>query len=80
MELKVVTCVVVGGVAISGGRGGVIGVVLAVILITMILTVLNFMDLGTTAVKWQRAIEGAMILIAVISDHVGARRTKGGDS
>lgn len=68
LELKVVTCVVVGGVAIQGGRGHLAGVVLAVILITMIRTVLNFMDLGPEAVKWQRAIEGGMILVAVISD------------
>lgn len=77
LELKVVTCVVVGGVAISGGRGRLTGVVLAVVLITMIRTVLNFMNLGDNAVKWQRAIEGAMILVAVISDHLGRHRHKG---
>lgn len=80
MELKVVTCVVVGGVAISGGRGRITGVVLAVILITMIRTVLNFMDLGPEAVKWQRAIEGAMILVAVITDHYGQRKKVGGSA
>lgn len=80
MELKVVTCVVVGGVAISGGRGRMIGVVLAVILITMIRTVLNFMDLGPEAVKWQRAIEGAMILVAVLGDHFGQHKKSGGES
>ena len=74
LELKVVTCVVVGGVAISGGRGRILGVVLAVILIIMIRTVLNFMDIGPEAVKWQRAIEGAMILVAVVSDHFGQQR------
>lgn len=79
LELKVVTCVVVGGVAISGGRGRLGGVILAVILITMIRTVLNFMDLGSEAVKWQRAIEGAMILVAVISDHLGHARKTGGE-
>lgn len=80
LELKVVTCVVVGGVAISGGRGRLAGVVLAVILITMIRTVLNFMDLGPAAVKWQRAIEGAMILGAVFSDHFARHKRQGGDS
>ncbi len=77
LELKVVTCVVVGGIAISGGRGRIAGVVLAVILITMIRTVLNFMDLGPEAVKWQRAIEGSMILVAVITDHYGQRKGTG---
>jgi ribose/xylose/arabinose/galactoside ABC-type transport system permease subunit len=80
MELKVVTCVIVGGVTISGGRGRLIGVVLAVILITMIRTVLNFMDLGPEAVKWQRAIEGTMILVAVIGDHFGQQARRGGES
>jgi ribose/xylose/arabinose/galactoside ABC-type transport system permease subunit len=69
---------VVGGIAIAGGRGRIVGVVLAVILITMIRTVLNFMDIGPEAVKWQRAIEGAMILVAVIIDHFGAHRKKEG--
>lgn len=77
MELRVVTCVVVGGVAISGGRGRLTGVILAVVLITMIRTVLNFLNLGDNAVKWQRAIEGAMILVAVISDHLGRKRKRG---
>ena len=77
MELKVVTCVVVGGVAINGGRGRVGGVILAVVLVTMIRTVLNFMDLGSEAVKWQRAIEGAMILVAVVSDRIGVQNASG---
>ncbi|MGB0596128.1 MAG: ABC transporter permease [Rubripirellula sp.] len=80
LELKVVTCVVVGGVSIRGGRGRILGVVLAVILITMIRTVLNFMDLGSEAVKWQRAIEGVMILVAVTSDHFTQRNQPGGNS
>ncbi|MDG2224658.1 MAG: ABC transporter permease [Rubripirellula sp.] len=80
LELKVVTCVVVGGIAIRGGRGRLLGVVLAVILITMIRTVLNFMDLGSEAVKWQRAIEGVMILVAVTSDHFSQRQQSGGSS
>lgn len=80
LELKVVTCVVVGGVAIRGGRGHLLGVVLAVILITMIRTVLNFMDLGSEAVKWQRAIEGVMILVAVTSDHFTQQQQSGGSS
>ena len=29
--------------------------------------------------KWQRAIEGAMILVAVISDHFGKHRNAGGN-
>jgi ribose/xylose/arabinose/galactoside ABC-type transport system permease subunit len=77
-ELLVVTCVVVGGVSISGGRGKLRGVVLAVILMVMIKTVLIFLKLGDEATKWERAIQGAFILLAVVLDHLAAKRSAGG--
>ena len=67
-ELLVVTCVVVGGVAISGGHGRLIGVLLAVVLMTMIRPVLTFMDIGEAGEKWTRAIQGMFILLAVVTD------------
>ena len=67
-ELLVVTCVVVGGVAISGGEGSVSGVLLATILMTMISTVLIFLRLGENATYWSRAIQGLFILGAVLLD------------
>lgn len=69
-ELLVVTCVVVGGVAINGGRGRLIGVLLAVLLMTMIRPVLTFMDIGEAGEKWTRAIQGIFILLAVVTDSV----------
>lgn len=77
-ELLVVTCVVVGGVSISGGSGKLRGVVLAVILMVMIKTVLIFLKLGDEATKWERAIQGGFILLAVVLDHLAARRSAGG--
>ncbi len=68
-ELLVVTCVVVGGVAISGGVGTVAGVVMATLLMTMISTVLIFLKLGENATYWSRSIQGCFILGAVLLDH-----------
>ena len=74
-ELLVVTCVVVGGVSIAGGRGKLLGVLLAVVLMTMIRPVLTFMDIGEAGEKWTRAIQGAFIILAVISDSLSSRRS-----
>ncbi len=68
------TCVVVGGVSISGGRGRLFGVLLAVLLMTMIRPVLTFLDVGETGEKWTKAIQGLFILLAVVSDSVFSRR------
>ena len=76
-ELLVVTCVVVGGVSISGGRGRLAGVVLAVLLMTMVRPVLTFLDVGDAGEKWTKAIHGLFIMLAVVTDSlVGARRRK----
>ena len=45
-ELLVVTCVVVGGTSISGGRGTVIGSVLAALLLGLVRPMLIFLRLG----------------------------------
>jgi ribose/xylose/arabinose/galactoside ABC-type transport system permease subunit len=75
-ELLVVTCVVVGGVSISGGVGTIAGVVLGVILLQIQSTVLIFLKLGTNSANWNQAIQGALILIAVLVDHVARGRGK----
>jgi ribose/xylose/arabinose/galactoside ABC-type transport system permease subunit len=75
-ELLVVTCVVVGGVSISGGVGTMPGVVLGVILLQIQSTVLIFLKLGTNAANWNQAIQGALILIAVLIDQIAGRRGK----
>ena len=76
-ELLVVTCVVVGGVSIQGGRGTVLGTVLGVALMGLISTFLIFLKLGESAVYWERAIQGLFILTAVILDF---RSRKGGQA
>ncbi len=68
-ELFVVTCVVVGGASIRGGSGTIAGTILGALLLTTIGTMLIFLRLGETAVYWERTVQGAFILVAVLSDH-----------
>ncbi len=70
LEMKVITAVVVGGTAITGGRGGILGTVLGVILLGVISPALTF--LGFSA-YWERAIQGLIILFAVGFDAVRSR-------
>jgi rhamnose transport system permease protein len=70
LEMKVIAAVVVGGAAITGGRGSTTGTFLGVILLGMIGPALTF--LGVTA-YWERAIQGAIILTAVAFDALRAR-------
>ena len=65
LELKVIAAVVVGGTAISGGRGSAFGTLLGVILLSAIGPALTF--LGVSA-YWERAIHGVIILAAVAID------------
>jgi len=71
LELQVIAAVVVGGVAISGGRGTLIGVLFGVALLATIEPALTF--LGAQA-YWTKALQGGIILIAVASDAFDFRR------
>jgi ribose/xylose/arabinose/galactoside ABC-type transport system permease subunit len=73
-ELLVVTCVVVGGTSIRGGRGSIFGSLLAAALLVTIGTVLIYLKLGPGATYWQRAIQGGFILLAVLVDHLARPR------
>lgn len=73
-ELLVVTCVVVGGASISGGTGTIIGSLLGVLLLGAVRTFLIFLRLGEMSTYWERAIQGAFILAAVLLDHLARRR------
>jgi rhamnose transport system permease protein len=71
LELQVIAAVVVGGVAISGGRGTLIGAGLGVLLLSTIRPALVF--LGAEA-HWEKAIQGAIILLAVAVDAIKPAR------
>jgi rhamnose transport system permease protein len=67
LEMKVIAAAVVGGTAITGGRGAIPGVVLGVVLLGIIGPALTF--LGVSA-YWERAVQGAIILAAVAADSI----------
>ncbi|MBV9852290.1 MAG: ABC transporter permease [Armatimonadetes bacterium] len=75
-ELLVVTCVVVGGTSISGGQGTILGSVVAALLLGLVRPMLIFLRLGVSATYWERAIQGAFILAAVLADHLARRRPR----
>lgn len=70
LELKVIAAVVVGGVAITGGRGSMLGTVLGVALLGAIGPALIF--LGTSA-YWEQALQGLVILAAITIEALRGR-------
>jgi rhamnose transport system permease protein len=70
LELKAIAAVVVGGTAISGGRGTLIGTLIGVALLGTIGTALTFIGINPF---WEKAIQGAIILAALAADFVLGR-------
>ena len=73
LELKVIAAVVVGGVAISGGRGNLWGAFAGLLLLACVAPALTHLHVEA---YWEKAIQGAIILLAVVAD--GLRSRKGG--
>jgi rhamnose transport system permease protein len=65
VEIKAIAAVVVGGAAISGGRGTLIGTLLGVMLLGTIGPALTFLGINP---YWEKAIQGGIILFAVAAD------------
>lgn len=65
LELKAVAAVVVGGAAITGGRGTLVGTIIGVALLGTIGTALTFLGINPF---WEKAIQGLIILAALVSD------------
>jgi len=65
LEMKVIAAAVVGGTAITGGRGTMRGTLLGVILLSAVGPALTFF--GVTP-YWERALQGAIILVAVAAE------------
>jgi rhamnose transport system permease protein len=75
LELKAIAAVVVGGTAITGGRGRLIGTLIGVALLGTIGTALTFAGINPF---WEKAIQGAIILAALASDVVLGRLGENG--
>jgi len=70
-ELKVIAAVVVGGVAVTGGRGRLWGVVPGLLLLANVNPALTHFHVQA---YWEKAIQGAVILLAVLADGLNQRR------
>lgn len=72
LELEAIAAAVVGGVAVSGWRGSLWGVLAGFLLLTCISPALTYLGVKP---YWDKAIQGGIILLAVIVD--GFNRRKG---
>ena len=70
LELKAIAAVVVGGTAITGGRGRLVGTLIGAALLGTISTALVFLGVNPF---WEKAIQGAIILAALASDTILGR-------
>jgi len=73
LELKAIAAVVVGGTPITGGRGSLFGTFVGVCLLGCIGPALTFLGLSA---YWEKAIQGAIILLTVLFDALAARASK----
>jgi simple sugar transport system permease protein len=64
---NVFAAAVIGGVSLKGGRGGMLGAACGVVLLSL---VQNILDLGNVNNYWISAIEGTVILLALIMARV----------
>jgi ribose/xylose/arabinose/galactoside ABC-type transport system permease subunit len=68
-----IAAVVIGGTALSGGRGGVAGSVLGALLL---ITMGNIMNLVGVSGFWQIVVQGAVVILAVTVSTVQTRRAQ----
>jgi rhamnose transport system permease protein len=73
LELKAIAAVVVGGVAISGGRGNLWGAFVGLLLLACVNPALIHMHIEA---YWEKAIQGVVILLAVVADGLRARNER----
>ncbi len=71
LELKAIAAAVVGGVAISGGRGTVWGVLAGLLLLACISPAMVHLHIDA---YWEKAIQGVIILAAVMVEGLRQRR------
>lgn len=71
LELEAIAAAVVGGVAVNGGRGRLWGVFAGLLLLVCISPALTYAGVKPF---WEKAIQGAIILLAVIADGLGKRK------
>jgi rhamnose transport system permease protein len=71
LELRAIAAAVVGGAAISGGRGTLWGVLAGLLLLATVNPALTYLHVEP---YWERAIQGGIILLAVVADGLRTRK------
>jgi rhamnose transport system permease protein len=72
LEMKAIAAAVVGGIAVSGGRGRLWGAFFGLLLLTTINPALTYLHVEA---YWEKAIQGAIVLLAVMADSFRTKRT-----
>ncbi|MDD2561444.1 MAG: ABC transporter permease [Eubacteriales bacterium] len=65
-EMYIIASCVIGGVSVSGGRGKAVGVLLGALTMGVINNALTMLRLTGNSEFWKKAIQGALILAAVV--------------
>ncbi len=73
LELEAIAAAVVGGVAVSGGRGKLWGVLVGLLLLVCIGPALTYVGVKP---YWEKAIQGTIILLAVVADGLRSRKER----
>lgn len=73
-ELMVIAAVILGGTALSGGRGSVIGTTLAVLVLGVMANGMNLLGIDAF---WQVFLSGVILLLAVVIDEQRNRLRQG---
>ena len=78
LELQAIAAIVLGGAALAGGRGSILGSTLGVLVFGVVTVSLTFLDI---AGAWQQLVSGGILVAAVTltaaADMYSARRTGG---
>ena len=74
-EIDVIAAVVVGGVALSGGKGNIWGTFIGVLLLGVISNALNILGVSP---HWQYIMRGVLILVAVLLSYYSGLQTSSG--
>jgi rhamnose transport system permease protein len=73
MELEAIAAAVVGGVSVSGGHGKLWGVFVGLLLLVCVGPALTYAGVKP---HWERAIQGAIIVLAVVADGLRTRKAR----
>jgi len=71
MEFKAVTGAIIGGCALSGGKGTVLGAFFGAMLMATIDSAINIMPVSS---YWQEFVTGMVLILAIIVDSIGKKQ------